>query len=420
MKENHGNPAKQTTGEILKWVIAFVVSLLVMELCVTIYNNTSAADASDGAKAAGAAQQEIAYADILSSYTANKDNTYIVDYLETDPYLVELYEGFGFAKEYGSARGHEYCLEDLEHTARPHPLANCLTCKTADFTKLVNSQGVSAYSLDYETVMANMKESVGCYSCHGDEAETTGALVVTHDYIIDRLGDNMQAIDSATLSCGQCHIEYYFVPENKATSVPYTSVAEMTPEAMLAYYDSIGFSDWTQPSTGAPMLKAQHPEMETYLNGSIHATLDMDCAACHMEKRTSADGVTYTSHELVSPLDSPAILETCVRCHKDTDMTEKVRSLQAEITARETEVGNSLASFKEQLAQAVASGEYTEEELTALRTAYRQAQWFFDYDYVENSEGAHNSRLANRCLDKAETLMEEGMKLFHPASEAEQ
>ena len=351
------------------------------------------------------------FPEITASYKATAENTYAVDYLETDPYLVNLYEGFGFAKQYDSARGHEYSLEDLANTARPHPLANCLTCKTADFTKLVQDQGVSAYSLDFNEVMANMNESVGCYNCHANEADS-GKLVVTHDYFNEKL--DMTGIDAATLSCGQCHIEYYFEPDTKATTIPYTNTAEMTPEAMLEYYDSIDFADWTQPSTGAKLLKAQHPEMETFLNGSIHAKFNMSCASCHMEK-VSENGVSYTSHNLVSPLESQAILDTCAACHKDVDMAEKVHAIQEQVIAREKEVGNDLSAFKDKLAEAVASGEYTEEELNAIRQLYRHAQWFFDYEYVENSEGAHNSKLANSCLDQAAAKIEEGLKLFHAA-----
>lgn len=351
------------------------------------------------------------FPEITASYKATAENTYAVPYLEQDPYLVNLYEGFGFAKQYDSARGHEYSLEDLSNTARPHPLANCLTCKTADFTKLVQDQGVSAYSLDFNEVMASMNESVGCYNCHANEADS-GKLVVTHDYFIDKL--DMTGIDAATLSCGQCHIEYYFEPDTKATTIPFTNISEMTPEAMLEYYDAIDFADWTQPSTGAKLLKAQHPEMETFLNGSIHASFGMSCASCHMEKVTGSD-VSYTSHNLVSPLDSPAILDTCAACHKDVDMAEKVHAIQAQVTARETEVGNNLSAFKDKLAEAVASGEYTEEELDAIRVLYRHAQWFFDYQYVENSEGAHNSKQANSCLDQAAAKIEEGMQLFHAA-----
>ena len=159
---------------------------------------------------------------IVASYKATADNSYAVDYLEQDPYLVNIYEGFGFAKQYDSARGHEYSLEDLANTARPHPLANCLTCKTADFTKLVQEQGVSAYSLDFNEVMASMNDSIGCYNCHADKTDT-GELVVTHDYFTDKL--DMSGIDAATLSCGQCHIEYYFDPATKATTIPYTNAA---------------------------------------------------------------------------------------------------------------------------------------------------------------------------------------------------
>ena len=69
----------------------------------------AATEATQAAKTAG----EL----ILDSYKATADNSYAVDYLEQDPYLVNLYEGFGFAKQYDSARGHEYSLEDLANTA---------------------------------------------------------------------------------------------------------------------------------------------------------------------------------------------------------------------------------------------------------------------------------------------------------------
>ena len=357
------------------------------------------------------ADWESVYPNEVASYRANEENTYRVDYLEEDPYLVTIYEGYGFAKDYTSAIGHSYCLEDVANTERPHALANCLTCKTADFTKLVNDLGVEAYSMEFTEVFDDMSENVGCYSCHANE--TDGTLVVTHDYINEKMADSKGDIAAQVLACGQCHIEYYFEPDTKATTIPYTDVASMDPEAMLAYYDSIGFSDWTQESTGTGLLKAQHPEMETYLGeGSIHVKMGLTCASCHMEKATAEDGTEFTSHKLVSPLESEALLETCAACHKDVDMAEKVHTLQAEITARETELGERLAALKTSLADAVASGEYTDEQLDEIRSLYRSAQWFFDFDYVENAEGAHNSTLAKKCLDKAESLMEEAEKLF--------
>ena len=347
----------------------------------------------------------------------NKKNSYIVDYLDQDPYLKNIYEGFGFAKEYGSARGHEYTLEDVAHTARPHPLANCLTCKTPNFAKLVNDQGVSAYKIPFDEAMAMMEENVSCYTCHGNEAGEKGKLVVTHSYVTKALGANAEKIDAATLSCGQCHIEYYFTPTDKETMMPYDSVEAMTPEAILAFYDNmvlpdgtVGFSDWTQESTGAKLLKAQHPEFETFLAGK-HAKL-LNCADCHMPLEETEDGTVYHSHLLVSPLENESLLKSCATCHGDTDMVNLVHRLQERVTTRETEVGNKLSAFKDALAAAVQAGQMGEEELSAVQKLYREAQWFFDFCYVENAEGAHNSELAFRCLDTAEQRISDGMALL--------
>ena len=350
------------------------------------------------------------YPEIVATMGQTSENTYVTSYLEEDPYLVNIYEGFGFAKEYGSARGHEYTLEDVAKTERPHPMANCLTCKTPNFAKLVNDQGVGVYTMDFNEVMGMMEENVSCYNCHGNDAGNKGQLVITHSYVNTALGDTVTAIDPATLSCGQCHIEYYFTPEDKETMMPYHTVSEMTPEAILAYYDEMGFFDWEQESTGTKMLKAQHPEMETYLQGK-HAAL-LNCADCHMPIEQTEDGTIYHSHNLLSPLEDETLLSTCATCHGDTDMVEFVHRIQDRVTARETEVGNKLSDFKDQLAAAVKKGDMSEEELDAVRKIHREAQWYFDYCYVENSEGAHNSDLSMSCLDKSEELIGQGLMLL--------
>jgi nitrite reductase (cytochrome c-552) len=334
----------------------------------------------------------------------------VTSYLEEDPYLVNIYEGYGFAKDYGSARGHEYTLEDVAKTERPHANANCLTCKTPNFTKLVNDQGVSAYTMSFDEAMNLMEENVSCYTCHGNDAGNKGEIVITHSYVKKAMGTEMNNIDPATLSCGQCHIEYYFTPSDKETMMPYSTVAEMSPDAILAYYDEMDFYDWISPSTGAKMLKAQHPEMETFLSGP-HAG-QLNCADCHMPIVQEDDGTVYHSHEIVSPLDNEMTLQLCATCHQDTDMANMVHRLQDRITAREKTVGNKLSDFKDELTAAVEESGMSEEELDAVRKIYREAQWYFDFCYVENSEGAHNSELANYCLDTAEKKIEEGMALL--------
>ena len=154
--------------------------------------------------------------------------------------------------------------------------------------------------------------------------------------------------------------------------------------------------------------------LTNHLTGNDQASVSEDNSSntSNGNKISSTTTSASATNDDVSALASEALLETCAQCHKDTDMAEKVHTLQAEITAREKEVGQELSDLKDKLAEAVAGGEYSEEELDAIRGLHRTAQWFFDYDYVENSEGAHNSTLAKRCLDTAEETIQEAMGLF--------
>jgi len=170
------------------------------------YLNVEAPAATSRDGTVNAADWAAVYPYISATMGDNKENSYVVDYLEQDPYLVNIYEGYGFAKDYGSARGHEYCLEDVNKTQRPHAKANCLTCKTPNFTKLVNDLGVSVYSMPFEDAYSLMEESVSCYTCHGNDPGNGGKIVITHSYVHKALGDNESTIDPGVLNCGQCHI----------------------------------------------------------------------------------------------------------------------------------------------------------------------------------------------------------------------
>ena len=347
------------------------------------------------------------YPEIVESMESNSDNNYRISYLDEDPYLTNVYEGYGFAIDYTSAVGHTYTLEDVHNTQRPHPLANCLTCKSPNFTKLVNDLGEEVYSYDFEETWAQLDESISCYNCHANHEANNGELVVTHQYIADAVGEDIAGINPATMACGQCRIEDYFDPDNKATRSPIHGLEGITPESVLDYYNEIGFTDWVQESTGTHMLKAQHPEFETFLGGK-HAAF-LSCADCHMAIVSKEDGTTYRSHKWESPLANEAILETCAKCHQGTDMAEFVHGIQEEITAKEREVGEALSELKDTLSAAVEEGKLSEQELDEVRQLHREAQWFWDYCYVENSEGAHNSELANRCLDTSAQKIAEAM-----------
>ena len=92
-----------------------------------------------------AADWENEYPEIYASFMKNQENDEIVDYLKEYPQLVTLYEPYGFSKFYGSARGHFYTVDDILETGRPHAMAQCWTCKTPDFTNLVNEVGPEVY-----------------------------------------------------------------------------------------------------------------------------------------------------------------------------------------------------------------------------------------------------------------------------------
>ena len=353
------------------------------------------------------------YPEIYTSYLANEENTAIHDYTKDYPMLPVVYEGMAFSKFYGSARGHVYTVEDVTSTGRPHGLANCFSCKTPDFTAKVNELGDAAYTIPFEDMLAEVNESISCYNCH---ANTGDELVVTHTYLSDALGEDLQKVDPATLSCGQCHVEYYFAPANKATTLPYQGLATMTPDAILDYYnrtivDGQPFADYTNPRTGVRQIKVQHPEFETYMGeGSVHRDT-FTCADCHMGEAVAADGTTYISHTWLSPLENEALMSgTCAECH--TDLVGEVRAIQEETERRTYAIGYLLEGLTEKLVKAVESGEYSDAELNAIRAVARDAQFYWDFVMVENSEGAHNSQLNAECLDKAEALANKAMGMF--------
>ena len=358
------------------------------------------------------------YPDIYASYLANNENTEVHEYTEVYPMIQVVYEGMAFSKFYGSARGHTYTVEDVTSTGRPHALANCFTCKTPDFTAMVNEHGDSVYQMAFADALAEIIEPISCYNCHANSGDE---LVVTHTYLADALGEELKDVDAANLSCGQCHVEYYFHPTTKATSLPYTSLETMEPDAILAYYNTMMvngevFADYVNPRTGVRQIKVQHPEFETYMaDGSYHAGT-YTCADCHMGEAVAADGTTYISHTWTSPLDNTALIEdTCAECH--TDLAQEVADIQEWAERRTVAIGYELEALTEKLALAVESGNYTEEELDAIRMVARNAQFYWDFVFVENAEGAHNSALTKDCLDKAETLLNQAMGMFKTTQE---
>ena len=66
-------------------------------------------------------------------------------------------------------------------------------------------------------------------------------------------------------------------------------------------------------------------------------------------------------------------------------------------------------------ARALVAGGATDEQLAEVRSLARDAQFYWDFVFVENSEGAHNPSLTNDCLDKAESLTQQALGMFKTA-----
>ncbi|MBQ7890271.1 MAG: ammonia-forming cytochrome c nitrite reductase subunit c552 [Erysipelotrichaceae bacterium] len=365
-------------------------------------------DVTENANGVVAAEQwKEEYPEIYASFVANEENEFVFDHVEEYPMISAVYEGMAFNTYYNAARAHSYSLEDVQNTGRPHALANCLTCKSADYTAIVNKTGLSAYTTDFAEMAAKLEEGISCYNCHGNDVTE---LVVTHQYLTNAVGED-SGVAIETLTCGQCHVEYYFDKETKAVTLPYGSIEEASPDAILAYFNEMGFADYTNPRTGTQQIKVQHPEFETYTGaGSVHAG-QFTCADCHMGNATSEDGTTYVSHTWTSPLNNPELVaQNCASCHADFEGF--VKGIQEKAEDRVYEIGYDLEELTNKLAAAVESGQYTEDELNAIRALNRDAQFYWDFVFVENSEGAHNSKLTHDCLDKAEALIEQANGLF--------
>ena len=358
------------------------------------------------------------YPEVYQSYLDNsemEETTYggsvPIDYLETYPNLKVYYDGYGFSKEYFRARGHTYALEDAINTQRPKPGASCLACKTADFVVALEKDGVGVNSIDFDefvqTHEANGMETISCYDCHKNQP---GEINVARPHILNAVEDYDLDIEPEMLSCAQCHVEYYLDPETVEVILPWKYGLDT--DDMLQYYDEIDFADWVHPETDTPLLKAQHPEFETY-HDSIHAEAGLSCIDCHMPVVGEGED-SYRSHHWTSPLKSEETLRnTCLKCHADNepeDIIAWVEEIQGEVFDLREEVSSELVEFIQVLAEH--KDQVSDDDLALLHQLHRHAQFKWDFVFVENGEGFHNKEKAIQNLEESRTLIREGMEIL--------
>ena len=379
---------------------------------------------------------------------------------KADPWLTRMFAGYAFAIDYRDRRGHAHMLQDQEQTKRvterPQP-GSCLQCHASvipTYRRLGSGDVFKGFDtlggLSYREALAEVvrtgssnpvagstatsfqhaegAHSVSCVDCHdprsmelrvtrpgfirGIQALAAGTAAVPHLESIERWrrGNRDASYDPnadasrqemRSFVCGQCHVEYYCGPK---TTLFYPWNNGLKVEQIETYYDSFKFPDghvfydWTHEETGANVLKAQHPEFETWSQG-IHARSGVACADCHMPyKREGA--MKVSDHWVRSPLLN--ISRSCQACHPyaEKEIQGRVDAIQDRTHALLDRSAAALTDLLDAVAAAKKVGA-TEGQLAPVYALHRKAQWRLDFVAAENSMGFHAPQETARVLAEA-------------------
>ncbi len=165
------------------------------------------------------------------------------------------------------------------------------------------------------------------------------------------------------------------------------------------------FYDYKHKETGAPILKAQHPEFELWSHG-IHARSGVACADCHMPY--ARDGATKVSdHWVRSPLLN--INRACQTCHKfsEKEIEARVARIQDTNYRMLQDGGKAIVALIDEVIAARQNGA-TDEQLASALEFQRKAQWRLDFVAAENSMGFHAPQETARILGEAADLARQG------------
>lgn len=327
---------------------------------------------------------------------------HLSSHFERQPYLPVLFNGYGFAVEYNEDRGHEYTLEDVRAitTVRTKAGASCTYCKSSSIPGLLEKYGDSFYTLSFDEAYEQLEHPISCSDCHDPE---TMDLRITRPALIEAFERQGRDITKAskqemrTLVCAQCHVEYYFAPETKIVTFPWDNGEKA--EDVYQYYQTIGFKDWSHTDTNTPMLKAQHPDYELFLN-STHYAAGLACADCHMPYMKEGT-VKYSSHWLTSPLKT--MEQSCLTCHRESaeDLVARVRYTQDKSWELQDLAAKTLEQTIADIAYAQSQPNVDEALLEEARQLHRQGQFYWDWIAAENSRGFHNPQDTMNTLGKA-------------------
>jgi nitrite reductase (cytochrome c-552) len=337
--------------------------------------------------------------------------------LEEDPRLKIMWAGYAFARDFREERGHAHMLDDQTYTERQIAAkqpGTCLHCHASVYVPYRKAGGgdlIKGFELMNQMPFAEARKlvnhPVACIDCH---APDTMQLRVTRPGFIEGIrslkasqGIKDYDVNSAatrqemrSFVCGQCHVEYHFKGTEKRLVYPWARGLKV--DDILAYYDEEKFKDWTHADTGAPTLKAQHPEFELWSQG-IHARSGVACADCHMPfKREGA--LKISDHHVRSPLLN--INRACQTCHKipEEELKARVETIQQRTYRLRNLAMDALVDLITDLKRAKAEGK-DDKQLDQPRNAQRRAQFLLDFVEAENSTGFHAPQEAARILGES-------------------
>ncbi len=362
--------------------------------------------------------------------------------IERDPWLRRMFLGYAFSIDYRDRRGHAYMLEDQENTERlsKPQTGSCLHCHASVmplYRKLGDGDAMAGFKATHKLSYNEMNDMlhemghahpVSCVDCHDPDSMK---LRVTRPGFIDaiqmlaeseaplpqmpsverwRKSNRNEPYDPNVLAsrsemrsfvCGQCHVEYY-CSSAMPLEFPWSNGLKM--EDLEKHWDETVFPsgerffDYKHKESGAPILKAQHPEFELWSQG-VHSRAGVSCSDCHMPYQR--DGATKVSdHWVRSPLLN--INRACQVCHHvdEREILARAERIQERNFALLQRGGAAIVDLLDAIQAAKARGVSTQ-DLDSILELQRKAQWRLDYIAAENSMGFHAPQEAARILGEA-------------------
>ncbi|ERK54262.1 nitrite reductase (cytochrome, ammonia-forming) [Propionibacterium acidifaciens F0233] len=348
------------------------------------------------------------------------------DNLAHDQRLVTMWAGYAFSLDYTEPRGHNWMLVDQRHTKRTTQVKQpgyCLNCHVSVpklFTDLGNGDAEAGWSkmnsMTYDEAypIAEHYGALSCIDCH-DPA--TMKLRVTRPAFIKGIAaykasqgvkdydvnSDASTQEMRTYVCAQCHVEYYQSPTDKNLTFPWNN--GLTIDDEYNYYQQINFTDFTHKLTGASIIKAQHPDFETWSNGP-HAQAGVTCADCHMAYQ-SAGAKKVSNHHVTSPMAD--VNGTCGTCHKasDDEMKARVATIQTRFYQARDVSFDALVDLIDDIEAAQTNGT-PQDRIDAARNYQRKANFYMDYVESENSHGFHAPEYSLRILNDVTDTARQG------------